>query len=336
MHDSERMREAIGAAATVRVSTAPNPWVGCVIEAPTGERFTGATRPPGGAHAERVALAEAGEKARGATAWVTLEPCAHTGRTGPCCDALIEAGVRRVVVGLEDPDPRVAGGGVAALRAAGIEVTVGVEADAVRGQLQPYLTHRSTGRPWVVLKLAATLDGYTAAPDATSQWITGSAARTDAHRLRSESGAIVVGAGTVRADDPTLTVRHVEGPDPLRVVLGEIPDGAKVLPARSHTGSLEELLDQLGAEGVLQVLVEGGASVAGSFHRQGLVDQYVMYLAPALFGGDDARPIFTGPGATTMAELWRGSFTSAALVGDDLRVDLHTDRSCAPVDTNPT
>ncbi|MBX3287023.1 MAG: bifunctional diaminohydroxyphosphoribosylaminopyrimidine deaminase/5-amino-6-(5-phosphoribosylamino)uracil reductase RibD, partial [Actinobacteria bacterium] len=214
------MAQAVTLAAAVRVATSPNPWVGCVIEAADGRVFGGATEPPGGAHAEVAALRAAGGAARGATAWVTLEPCSHTGRTGPCADALVEAGVARVVVALEDPDPRVAGRGIERLRAAGVDVEVGVEADAVREQLAPYLKHRSTGRPWVVLKLASSLDGRTAAPDGTSQWITGGAARADAHQLRAESDAIVVGAGTVRADDPSLTVRHVPGRSPMRVVLG--------------------------------------------------------------------------------------------------------------------
>ena len=239
MHDSEAMAQAITLASSVRVATSPTPWVGCVIEAADGQVFGGATEPPGGAHAEVVALRAAGEAARGATAWVTLEPCSHTGRTGPCADALIAAGVRRVVVALEDPDPRVSGRGIERLRAAGIEVDLGVEADAVREQLAPYLKHRSTGRPWVVLKLASSLDGRTAAPDGTSQWITGGAARADAHQLRAESDAIVVGAGTVRADDPSLTVRHVPGRSPLRVVLGKAPAGAKVFFAIEHQGDLE-------------------------------------------------------------------------------------------------
>ncbi|MEZ5178879.1 MAG: bifunctional diaminohydroxyphosphoribosylaminopyrimidine deaminase/5-amino-6-(5-phosphoribosylamino)uracil reductase RibD [Acidimicrobiales bacterium] len=259
--------------------------------------------------------------ARGGTAWVTLEPCSHTGRTGPCADALVEAGVARVVVALEDPDPGWPVGGSSGC-AAGVDVEVGVEADAVREQLAPYLKHRSTGRPWVVLKLASSLDGRTAAPDGTSQWITGGAARADAHQLRAESDAIVVGAGTVRADDPSLTVRHVPGRSPMRVVLGTAPVGAKVLPALEHQGELEPLLDELGGRGVLQVLVEGGATVAGAFHRAGLVDHYVFYLAPALFGGDDARPVLAGPGIETMADLWRGSITAVTPLGGDLRVDV--------------
>ncbi len=188
--------------------------------------------------------------------------------------------------------------------------------------LAPYLKHRSTGRPLVVLKLAASLDGCTAAPDGTSQWITGPDARTDVHRLRAESDAVIVGAGTVRSDDPSLTVRHVEGTDPLRVVLGRIPDGAKVAPALELTGGLEAVLDELGRRNVLQAMVEGGATVAGAFHRAGLVDRYILYLAPALFGGDDARGLFAGPGATTLAEVWRGRVTSVECLGDDLRVEL--------------
>lgn len=322
MDDLEAMGQAIRAAASVRGATAPNPWVGCVLEATDGRVFTGATQPPGGAHAEAAALAEAGEAARGATAWVTLEPCSHTGRTGPCAEALIQAGVARVVVGIEDPDPLVAGQGIERLRDAGIEVQVGVAADEVRQQLAPYLKHRRTGRPWVLLKLGASLDGRTAAPDGTSQWITGGAARADAHQLRAESDAIVVGAGTVRADDPSLTVRHVPGRDPLRVVLGTAPPGSKVLPALEFRGELPDLLDQLGQRGILQVLVEGGATVAGAFHRAGLVDQYVVYVAPAIFGGDDARPLFAGPAAETIADVWRGAITGTTILGGDLRIDV--------------
>lgn len=320
--DSAAMQEAIELAAAVRATTAPNPWVGCVVEAADGRRFTGATRPPGGPHAEAVALAAAGDAARGATVWTTLEPCSHHGRTPPCADALVAAGVARVVVGIEDPDPQVAGRGIERLRASGIEVEVGVGANEVQAQLAPYLKHRTTGRPWVVLKLGATLDGRTGAPDGSSRWITGEAARADAHGLRAESDAILVGAGTVRADDPALTVRHVEGRDPLRVVLGTAPEGAKVHPALELAGDLGGVLDELGARGVLQVLVEGGATVAGAFHRAGLVDRYVLYLAPALFGGDDARPLFAGPGAPTMAELWRGEIAEVTPLGPDLRIDL--------------
>lgn len=312
------MRRAIALAATVRGTTSPNPWVGSVIE-PGG--FEGATAPPGGPHAEVAALHAAGGAARGATLYATLEPCAHHGRTPPCVDAVVDAGIARVVVGIEDPDERVRGAGVRALRAAGVTVDVGVCAGAVRDQLAPYLKHRATGRPWVVLKLASTLDGRTAAPDGSSRWITGAAARADAHRLRAESDAVIVGAGTVRADDPSLTVRDAPGEDPLRVVLGEAPAGARVHPALELRGDLGDVLDELGRRGVLQAMVEGGATVAGEFHRAGLVDRYVLYLAPALFGGDDARPLFAGAGAPTMSDLWRGRIVSVERLGDDVRLE---------------
>ena len=312
------MRRAMALAAGVRATTSPNPWVGSVVE-PGG--FEGATQPPGGPHAEVVALRAAGQAARGATLYATLEPCAHTGRTPPCVDAIVDAGIVRVVVGVEDPDEQVRGAGIRALRAAGVQVDVGVCGGEVRAQLAPYLKHRSTGRPWVVLKLAATLDGRTAAPDGSSRWITGPAARADAHRMRAQSDAVIVGAGTVRADDPALTVRHAPGRDPLRVVLGHAPSGAKVHPVLEMRGDLGDVLDELGDRGVLQALVEGGATVAGDFHRAGLVDRYVVYLAPALFGGDDARPLFTGPGAPTIAEVWRGRIVTFEQLGDDLRLE---------------
>ncbi|HWF16648.1 MAG TPA: bifunctional diaminohydroxyphosphoribosylaminopyrimidine deaminase/5-amino-6-(5-phosphoribosylamino)uracil reductase RibD [Acidimicrobiales bacterium] len=336
MDDLEHMRRAMALADTVRSSTAPNPWVGSLVvpagvtatvDAATGPRFEGATAPPGGPHAEVTALVQAGQAARGATLYATLEPCAHQGRTPPCVDAIIEAGVARVVIGIEDPDPRVAGRGVAALRAAGIEVTEGVAGDEVKEQLAPYLKHRSTGQPWVVLKMAASLDGRTAAPDGTSRWITGEVARRDVHRLRAHSDAVLVGAGTVRADDPELTVRlaDVDVPDdsqPLRVVLGKAPVGAKVHPALELEGELGAVLDELGRRGVLQLLVEGGATVAHDFHAAGLVDRYVLYLAPMLFGGDDARPLFAGRGAGTLGDVWTGRLVSVEQLGEDLRVEV--------------
>jgi len=316
------MREAVEAAAGVRATAHPNPWVGCAIV--DGDRLValGATRPPGQAHAEVDALERAGAAARGATAYVTLEPCSHHGRTGPCADALVAAGVGRVVVACTDPDPRVAGAGIARLREAGIEVTVGPGVEPVQRQLAPYLHQRRTGRPYVVLKLAATLDGRTAAPDGTSRWITGPEARADVHRLRAESDSIVVGAGTVRADDPSLTVRDAEGPDPERVVLGRAPAGARVHPCTEWDGRIEDLLDELGRRGHVQTLVEGGATVAGSLHRAGLVDRYVLYLAPALLGGDDGAGLIAGAGVATMAQAWRGRIDAVTRLGDDLRIDL--------------
>jgi diaminohydroxyphosphoribosylaminopyrimidine deaminase/5-amino-6-(5-phosphoribosylamino)uracil reductase len=321
-HDDDRMARALLGAAAARVVSPPNPWVGCVVETLDGRTFDGATQAVGGPHAEVVALEQAAGRAR--TVVVTLEPCSHHGRTPPCADALIAAGLGRVVVGIEDPDPRVAGQGIARLRAAGIEVEVGVQAALVEEQLAPYLVHRRTGRPYVVLKLAASLDGRTAAPDGTSRWITGAEARADAHRLRAESDAVLVGAGTVRADDPSLTVRDAPAPrgDPVRVVLGRAPEGAKVNPCLERSGPLPDVLDELGALGHLQLLVEGGATVAHAFHTAGLVDRYVVYVAPVLFGGDDAPGLFRGAGAPTIGAVGRGAFRSATRLGDDLRIEL--------------
>lgn len=326
--DRELMAVAIDAASTVRASTAPNPWVGAAVLTADGAVHTGATNPPGGAHAEIAAMAAAstaGSELVGATLATTLEPCGVTGRTGPCTEAIIDAGITRVLIGVEDPDEQVSGRGVERLRAAGLDVVVGIEHDAVENQLAAYLHHRRTGRPYVVVKLAASIDGRTAAPDGSSQWITGEAARIDAHRLRSESQAILVGAGTVRADDPSLTVRLVDGDDPRRVVLGSAPDGAAVHPCLEWRGDLPDLLDELGRDGVLQLMVEGGANTAAQFQSEGLVDRYVIYLAPAVFGGDDARPMFVGTGASTMEALPRGRFERATPLGDDLRIDLVID-----------
>jgi diaminohydroxyphosphoribosylaminopyrimidine deaminase/5-amino-6-(5-phosphoribosylamino)uracil reductase len=322
MSDNSLMRLAIEQASAVRTRTTPNPWVGAVLASDGVVVGTGATQPPGCAHAEVEALNMAGGAAAGATLVVTLEPCAHHGRTPPCVDAIIRAGVERVVVGVLDPDPLVAGRGVEALRHAGVDVTVGVGRVEVERQLRPYLTHRRTGRPHVVCKMAGTLDGGTAAPDGTSRWITGPEARADVHRLRAESNAIVVGANTVRLDDPALTVRDADGHDPMRVVLGEAPPAARVRPCLEWSDGLEDLLDHLGARGVIQVLVEGGASVVRSFRDRDLVDEYVIYLAPALFGGTDKIPLVGGPTAPTMAELWRGTFGDVRRLGDDLRVEL--------------
>jgi len=296
-----------------------------------GDWFEGATAPPGGPHAEVVALEAAGERARGATLITTLEPCAHHGRTPPCTGAILAAGVARVVVGVLDPDPQVSGRGVEVLREGGVSVDVGVGSDEAAELLAPYLKHRRTGRPWVVLKLAATMDGRIAAPDGTARWLTGDAARADAHRLRALSDAVLVGAGTVRTDDPELTVRVGPVPQhqPLRVVLGQVPDGARVHPALEVSGEPGAVLDELGAKGVLQVLIEGGARVAHTFHSSGLVDRYVLYFAPALFGGDDAVPMFSGPGAPRVEDLWRGRLVSVTQLGSDLRVEL------APAEASP-
>ena len=238
MRDDEAMEQALAAGAAARRRTAPNPWVGCALLRDGEIVGLGATEPPGGAHAEAGALARAGDRARGATAYVTLEPCSHHGRTPPCVDALVGAGVTRVVAALEDPDPRVAGTGFARLRAAGIEVTVGVGAERAVRELAPYLHHRRTGRSFVVAKVASSIDGRVAAADRTSKWLTGDRARADAHELRADSQAIMVGAGTALADQPQLTVRDValapEHP-PTRVLLdarGRVPASGPLFDVR--------------------------------------------------------------------------------------------------------
>lgn len=325
------MGQAMTVAAAVRRRVAPRPWVGAVV-VPFGEPdhpgFEGATDGRTGPHAERVALAAAGDAAKGSTLYVTLEPCSHHGLTPPCVDAVIDAGVARVVVGITDPDENVSGEGIARLRAAGIDVEVGCRSDDVARQLAPYLHHRSTGRPFVVLKLASTLDGRTAGPDGSSKWITGDEARLDAHRLRADSDAILVGAGTVRVDNPALTVRlpdEERGPDdtePLRVVLGTASTGAAVQPCLEVSGDLGVILDDLGDRGILQLMIEGGSSVAQAFHGAGLVNRYVLYVAPAFFGGNDALGLFSGAGAETVDDLWRGRIVDVARVGDDLRLEI--------------
>ncbi len=323
MNDTNYMMQAIEVAASVRMRTSPNPWVGCVIVTTDGQTFTGATEAPGGRHAEIVALDTARlakAQLEGATVYTTLEPCSHQGRTGPCTEALINAHVARVVSAITDPDAQVGGQGFQALRHASINVETGVCADLVDEQLRPYLHHRTTGRPFVILKMATTLDGRTAAADGTSQWITGEHARIAAHQLRAESDAIVVGAGTVRIDNPSLTTRLVDGPSPRRIVLGKVAADAKVNPCLEWNQSLSELLDTLGAEGVLQLMVEGGPTVAASFHRENLVNRYVMYIAPAFMGGTDGSPLFAGPGVTSINEMWRGSITSTRIVGDDIEI----------------
>ena len=316
------MRLAITTANDARLRSRPNPWVGAVVLSREGKVFVGATREPGNAHAEIVALQQAGDLAQGATLFSTLEPCSHTGRTGPCTEAIIKAGITRVVVGTQDPDVKVSGNGIQQLRNAGISVEVGVLEHEVRSQLAAYLHHRSTGRPYVVLKMASTIDGRIAAADGTSKWITGQTARKRVHELRAQSDAIVVGAGTVRADNPSLTVRDVDGPSPRRIVLGKISDQALVHPCTQWTGTLPDLLDTLGKEGVVQLLVEGGAHVAASFHRERLINQYIMHIAPVIAGGDNAAGVFAGPAAATMTDMWRGRVVSTTNLDGDIEIIL--------------
>lgn len=319
------MRRAIAAAAGARLVSRPNPWVGAVLVCADGREFVGATEAPGGRHAEIVALdlaRAAGADVRGSSMVVTLEPCSHVGRTGPCTGRIIDEGVASVFVGVLDPDPRVAGTGAERLRASGIAVDIGTCADDVGEQLAPYLHHRRTGRPFVVLKTATTLDARTTLPGGP-RWITGEDARRRVHEMRAESDAIVVGIGTVLADDPRLNVRDVEGPSPRRIVLSsgrrEIPADSRVRPCQVWSGTVDSLLDELGGDGVLQVMIEGGPTVAGSFHGAGLVQRYVFHVAPVVSGRSDAMPVFLGHGASATSAM---RLVSSRVLGDDLEVIL--------------
>ena len=318
------MEMAIEEGEKARYHAPPNPWVGALVVARDGRVLArGHTQVPGEAHAEIDALRRAGDRARGATLVVTLEPCAHHGRTGPCTEAIIEAGIERVVVGVADPDARVAGRGLARLREAGLEVTVDVAAPAVREQLGAYLWHRATGRPYVVAKVAATLDGVVAMADGTSQWITSEPARRDAHVLRAQSQAIVVGAGTVRVDNPRLTARLGDIVlEPLRVVLGHAPASARVRPCLEHQGDLGALLDEMGQLDVVQVLVEGGPRTVSAFLDARLVNRVVWYAAPAFAGSRETTGALADLTTTTLAALRRGRVVDVRQIGDDVRVDV--------------
>jgi diaminohydroxyphosphoribosylaminopyrimidine deaminase/5-amino-6-(5-phosphoribosylamino)uracil reductase len=323
----QAMRRAIELSRAVLGTTSPNPPVGAVLLGAQGTVVgEGATEPPGGAHAEVVALRAAGGAAH--TAVVTLEPCNHTGRTGPCVDALLAAGVQRVVIGSEEPTA-LAGGGADRLRAAGVEVCLEPVDNPV---LEPWLHRQRTGRPFVTWKYAATLDGRSAAADGTSRWITGEAARADVHRLRAEVDAVVVGIGTVLADDPALTSRPDPGHQPLRVVVdsrGRTPANARVrdgaaetLLVTSEDGSvdLDQLLATLAGRDVVSVLLEGGPTLAGSFLRAGLVDRVVGYIAPVLLGAGPAA--LQDSGISTIAEALRLQLTEVTRLGDDVRLTL--------------
>ncbi|MFI2212932.1 bifunctional diaminohydroxyphosphoribosylaminopyrimidine deaminase/5-amino-6-(5-phosphoribosylamino)uracil reductase RibD [Streptomyces sp. NPDC020141] len=347
--DTAAMRRAIALAARGLGFTSPNPVVGCVVTDAFGQiAGTGWHQRAGGPHAEVHALREAGASARGGTAYVTLEPCDHTGRTGPCSRALIEAGVERVVHAVADPTPQ-ASGGADTLRAAGVRVESGLlAAEAEAGNIA-WLTSVRLRRPHVRWKYAATLDGRIAARDRTSRWITSPEARADVHRLRAEADAVVVGSGTLAADDPHLAVRGVDGASqPLRVVLdthavirpdarvlddaaptliavGEHADTARLpgvetvrLPADERGLSVHALLDELHGRGVRSVLLEGGPTLAGAFVAAGAVDQVVAYLAPVLLG---AGPAALGDaGISTIGEAFRLETTDTVRIGPDLRI----------------
>lgn len=322
------MRSAIEVSEAARGTTSPNPPVGCVVLDADGEVVgRGATRPPGGPHAEIVALRAAGISAAGGTAVVTLEPCSHTGRTPPCTEALREAGVARVVYAASDPT--LPSSGAAALRASGIDVHSGLMSEVVTaGPLRAWTHFARTGRPHVTWKYAATMDGRTAAADGTSRWISSETSRAEVHQLRRQVDAIVVGTGTALADDPHLTARDERGQllerQPLRVVVGSrsLPAGAKLLDDAAETVQLDAgpaaVLDELAGRGVVDVLLEGGAALAGGFVAADRVDRVLAYIAPALLGAGPAALGESGVGSISQA--WWLDVEKVSMSGSDVRV----------------
>lgn len=351
--DYAYMAEALRLAGRGLHTTTPNPRVGCVIVNGGEVVGVGWHERAGGPHAEIVALAQAGSRARGATLYLTLEPCSHQGRTPPCADRVVAAGVARVVAAMQDTDPRVAGRGFERLRAAGIALEIGVlEADA-RALNVGFIARTTRGTPWLRLKAAASLDGRTALANGTSQWITGEAARRDGHAWRARSCAVLTGIGTVKDDDPRLTVRHVEtSRQPLKVVVdsrletpptARVLDGGHVLIASARDDrdaavplidrgaevvalpnphgkvDLPELMRELARRGINEVLAEAGTKLSGSLIREGVVDELLLYLAPCLLG-DTAAGIAALPELASLDQRRRLAIRDLRMVGEDLRI----------------
>ncbi|WP_232523012.1 MULTISPECIES: bifunctional diaminohydroxyphosphoribosylaminopyrimidine deaminase/5-amino-6-(5-phosphoribosylamino)uracil reductase RibD [Nocardioides] len=326
------MRRALSLAATPGVPLGPNPRVGCVLLDDAGATIAeGHHRGAGTAHAEADALATAGDRARGATAVVTLEPCNHHGRTGPCAEALVAAGVRRVVFAQPDPNPEAAGG-ADTLRAAGVEVEGGLLEDEARELNTVWTFAIDHGRPFVTWKFATTLDGRSAAADGTSRWVSSPAARRDTHRLRALCDVMLVGTNTVAVDDPLLTVRDEHDQplarQPLRAVMGErdLDPGRRIFNGDAETVHLrtrepDTALKQLYARGRQHVFLEGGPTLAAAFLRAGLVDEIVVYVAPMLLGA--GRSAVADLGISTIADAFRPRVTDIAVLdGDEPNVRL--------------
>jgi diaminohydroxyphosphoribosylaminopyrimidine deaminase/5-amino-6-(5-phosphoribosylamino)uracil reductase len=351
--DRRFMARALELAGRGLYTTTPNPRVGCVIVKDGSIAGSGWHEAAGRPHAEINALREAGEKARGATLYVTLEPCCHHGRTPPCTDAVIQAGVARVVAAMQDPNPIVSGNGFARLSSAGVEVAQGLMQEEARELNIGYVTRMAQGRPWVRMKVAATLDGRTALANGTSQWITGEASRRDGHHFRARACAVLTGIGTVMDDDPEMNVRYVETPrQPLKVLVDsrlEVPEGARILAhgpvivaaARADKAKAEalrargvevlllpnphgkvdlpELVRELGRRGMNEVHVEAGTRLNGSLLREGCVDELLVYLAPSIIG-DTGLGMFSLPALSDLAQRTRLSVREVGRVGEDIRV----------------
>ena len=351
--DREFMARALALAERGLYTATPNPRVGCVIVKDGAIVGAGWHEAAGRPHAEINALLEAGAVAQGATMYVTLEPCSHQGRTPPCADAVIRAGIARVVAAMQDPNPIVSGNGFARLRGKGVEVAHGLMQEQARELNIGYVSRMAHGRPWVRMKIAATLDGRTALANGASQWITGEAARRDGHHFRARACAVLTGIGTVKDDDPQLNVRYVDTKrQPLRVLVDsrlEVPAGARilaggpvlvaaargdevkiqalrargvevlVLPNPHGKVELPELLRELGRRGVNEVHVEAGTRLNGSLLREGCVDELLVYLAPSLIG-DTGRGMFSLPEFTGLEQMIALSIREVSRIGEDIRV----------------
>lgn len=351
--DRDCMTRALDLAGHGLYTTPPNPRVGCVIVKNGETAGEGWHEAAGLPHAEVIALRQAGERARGATLYVTLEPCSHHGRTPPCADAVVNAGITRVVAAMQDPNPEVSGSGFSRLRAAGIEVACGLMEDQARELNIGFISRMTRGRPWVRMKIAATLDGRTALENGRSQWITGEAARRDGHHFRARACAALTGIGTVRDDDPQLNVRLVEtSRQPLRVVVDSRlelrPDarileggnllvvaaredaaksdalrakGAEVVVIANPAGKtdLPKVLAELARRGVGELHVEAGNKLNGSLLREGCVDELVIYLAPAIIG-DSGRGMFNLPAFAELAQMPRLDIRDVTRIGEDVRI----------------
>jgi diaminohydroxyphosphoribosylaminopyrimidine deaminase/5-amino-6-(5-phosphoribosylamino)uracil reductase len=330
-YEPSYMHRAFELAERGRPTVSPNPMVGCVLVRDGEVVGEGFHERAGAPHAEVVALRAAGDRANGATAYVTLEPCNHSGRTGPCAQALIDAGVTAVVAAAADPHPQAAGG-ADALRRAGVQVSIGDFIEQSREQNEVFFFGVQHTRPLVIAKVAVSLDGRIAAADGTSRWLTGEKTRWRVHLLRAEVDAVVVGSGTVLADDPQLTVRlpGYGGKQPLRVVMdrrGRVGTAARIHDSAAQTlvsaAAPAELLDDLWQREIRSVLVEGGAAVLHSFLEAGLVDRLHVHVAPVLLG-EQGRPALVGPWAQTLSDAPRFALRSLDREGDDVLLTYTT------------
>ena len=356
--DLKYMKRALTLARKGIGKTSPNPAVGCVIVKNGKVVGEGWHKRAGGHHAEVHALQMAGDAAQGADVYVTLEPCSHTGKTPPCCEALIRAKVKHVVVGMSDPNPRVNGSGLKALEQAGIQTTCGIMEDECRAINRPFIKHVTTGLPFITFKCAMTLDGNIATVTGESRWISGEESRLYVHKMRAVNDAIMVGVDTIIADNPQLTVRHVKGRNPLKIIVDSrlrTPESVGVLEGNSATNtiiattesnprvhlrytrqgasiivceefdgrvSMADLLKKLGSRGIQSILLEGGSRLAGDMVKHALIDEFIIFIAPKILGSDGFAP-FAMLGITSMANAVRLKFGHIAHSGQDIVIHAY-------------